>query len=321
MSSTLTGSIHVFSFLVLRAMKTHLNSVAPPYKEHCVFPSSFRMDTPKKVIAFDIGIKNLAYAVVEQEQEQEQSQPHRLTAWENINLLAEDTSPSQGCSAPRCRSKASFRVMDRLVCKRHVPKTHTFLPGWTAKKRPLLKALRDAVRERCPASPLLSTLSHATVEQCIEALAPTVAIPYAPPKAVNASKVSLEKVHDALRHAMDVRWHLFSGATEVLLENQPAFKNPHMKSVQVLLFATLREWFLRHGECPAFHLVHAKKKVADAPKGDAGYQERKDKSEQRVEQLFVSDVHGPTFYQEWKKAKKKSDMADALCMAVDFLSV
>jgi len=274
----------------------------------------------KKVIAFDIGIKNLAFAIVEEALATPKEQPHRMTAWENINLLAEDTPPSQGCSAPRCRSKASFRVIDQLVCKRHVPKTHTFLPGWTAKKRPLLKALRESVRERCPASPLLPTLSHATVEQCIEALTSTVAIPYAPPKAVNASKVSLERVHDALRQAMDARWHLFSGATEVLLENQPAFKNPHMKSVQVLLFATLREWFLRHGESPSFHLVHAKKKVTDAPKGDAGYQERKDKSEQRVEHLFVSHVTGTTFYEEWKKAKKKSDMADALCMAVDFLS-
>jgi hypothetical protein len=277
------------------------------------------MNPPKKVIAFDIGIKNLAYAVVEQTIMQPQL--HQLTAWENINLLADDTSPSQGCSAPRCRSKPSFGVLGQLVCKRHVPKTHTFLPGWTAKKRPLVKALRDAVRERCPASPLLPTLSHATVEQCIEALTPIIAIPYASPKAVNASKVSLEKVHDALRQAIDTRWHLFSGATEVLLENQPAFKNPHMKSVQILLFATLREWFLRHEECPAFHLVHAKKKVADAPKGDAGYQERKDKSEQRVEHLFDSHVSGPAFYEEWKKAKKKSDMADALCMAVDFLSV
>ena len=33
-------------------------------------------------------------------------------------------------------------------------------------------------------------------------------------------------------------------------------------------------------------LIHAKKKVGDAPKGDAGYAERKHKSEERVRQMF-----------------------------------
>jgi hypothetical protein len=68
------------------------------------------------------------------------------------------------------------------------------------------------------------------------------------PKQANASKVSLEEIHDSLRKFVQEKWTIFSGATHVLLENQPAFKNPHMKSVQVLLFATLREKFMVAGE-------------------------------------------------------------------------
>ena len=65
-------------------------------------------------------------------------------------------------------------------------------------------------------------------------------------------------------------------------------------------------------------MVHAKKKVADAQKGDAGYSERKNKSEERLQQLFDSgEVVNDTLYNEWKQCKKKSDMADALCMCVD----
>jgi hypothetical protein len=90
-----------------------------------------------------------------------------------------------------------------------------------------------------------------------------------------------------------------------------------MKSVQVLLFATLREQVLAHQQYPAYHLVHAKKKV-HAEKGDAGYAERKQKSEERLIQLFEQGTLQPTpLYEMWKSSPKKSDMADALCMAVD----
>jgi hypothetical protein len=92
-----------------------------------------------------------------------------------------------------------------------------------------------------------------------------------------------------------------------------------MKSVQVLLFATLREKFLAAGQTPEYHLVHAKKKVSDAKKGDEGYAERKNKSEERLKKLFdEGEVTNATIYSDWQKAKKKSDMADALCMCVDF---
>ena len=95
-----------------------------------------------------------------------------------------------------------------------------------------------------------------------------------------------------------------------------------MKSVQVLLFATLREKFLATaapGPMPEYHLVHAKKKVADAKKGDEGYTERKSKSEDRLRALFDNgQVTASAIYEAWQKAKKKSDMADALCMCVDF---
>jgi hypothetical protein len=98
-----------------------------------------------------------------------------------------------------------------------------------------------------------------------------------------------------------------------------------MKSVQVLLFATLRESFLRDRPDtlpPSFHLVHVKKKVADAPKGDICYTERKQKSEACVHDMFEQGMlHGTEHYEHWKLAKKKSDMADALCMTEDYLAI
>ena len=157
-------------------------------------------------------------------------------------------------------------------------------------------------------------------EELIQSLEKIYAFPFSQPKQEKAGALSLSTLHDLLRRFVSERWDtVFSKCTEILLENQPAFKNPHMKSVQVLLFATLREKFLTNNQTPEYHLVHAKKKVSDAKKGDEGYAERKNKSEERLKTLFdEGTVINKEIYEDWKKSKKKSDMADALCMCVDF---
>ena len=41
--------------------------------------------------------------------------------------------------------------------------------------------------------------------------------------------------------------------------------------------------------------------------------------EERLKELFENgQVENPEIYEAWKKSKKKSDMADALCMTVDY---
>ena len=255
----------------------------------------------KKVIAFDIGIKNLAFCVLENDR--------NVVALENCNIL----EPVEHVTCSICALKASYTADNKVFCKRHIPKTHIILKELDVKKLPVIKVLKELIKaHNCEDL-------GSSKDKCVESLAKKFAFHFEQPKQANASKVSLELVHDSLRKFVQEKWQIFSKCTHVLLENQPAFKNPHMKSVQVLLFATLREKFLTNGQTPEYHLVHAKKKVADAKKGDEGYAERKNKSEERLKSLFDEGaVKNDKIYEEWKKAKKKSDMADALCMCVDF---
>ncbi len=257
--------------------------------------------TYKKVVAFDIGIKNLAFSILENDK--------NVLALENCNILEK----VEDVKCTKCPIRASYKAGENVFCKRHVPDTHRIIPELDTKKLPVIKILKELIKiHNC------ENLGNSK-EKCIESLAKKFAFHYEQPKQENASKVSLEKIHDSLRKFVHDKWHLFSDASHVLLENQPAFKNPHMKSVQVLLFATLREQFLTNQQKPEYHLVHAKKKVSDAKKGDEGYTERKNKSEERLIRLFEDkNIINDTIYEEWKKAKKKSDMADALCMCVDF---
>lgn len=254
-----------------------------------------------KVLAFDIGIKNLAFCVLENGK--------NVIALENCNIL----EPVEQIKCSKCTVKGTYTVNNLVLCKRHIPATHTVLPELDQKKLPIIKVLKDLVKAHNCEN--LGT----SKEQCLESLSKKFALRFEQPKQANASKISLEDIHDSLRKFVKEKWLTFSGATHVLLENQPAFKNPHMKSVQVLLFATLREQFLQDLQTPEYHLVHAKKKVKDAKSGDEGYTERKNKSEERLKSLFDNGtIINQQAYEEWNKAKKKSDMADALCMCVDF---
>ena len=255
-----------------------------------------------KVLAFDIGIKNLAFCILEN------NIIHKL---ENVNILP--AIEKTLCSS--CKAAASFTAGPNHYCKRHIPKSYKII-----NKMPKIAELKSIATtqgietRRKTKADLLLTLSS------------THAFPYTQPKEAKASTQSLEQLHDALRRFITTFWTDFSQATNVLLENQPAFKNPHMKSVQVLLFAALRERFLQHmptTNVPKFQLVHAKKKVKDAEAGDAGYAERKSKSEQRVQTLLDEKTIAPlddSTLANWNKNKKKSDMADAVCMCYDYLS-
>ena len=258
-----------------------------------------------RILAFDIGIKNLAFCILEK---------NTVIALQNCNIIGRTTPQKIVCTL--CKSAASYTSGDLPYCRRHLPSSRPILADSATQapysKLPPVAILRDILQQTGKTSPRKR-------EECIKALSAIYALPLEQPKQQKASALSLDDIHDALRTFVAERWAMFSQCTVILLENQPAFKNPHMKSVQILLYATLREAFYRTQKLPSFHLVHAKKKVEVAPKGDAGYAERKAKSEDRLVQLFTTGaLTGDEHFTEWKKAKKRSDMADALCMCVDY---
>lgn len=275
--------------------------------------------TQKKILAFDIGIKNLAFCILENTNVVALEDCNILEPVDKIMCSNKTTTATIATAATtvteitQCKLQASYKAGENVYCKRHIPKTYKIIPELTQKKLPTNKVLKELIKTHECENLGISN------EKCLESLAKKFAFYFEQPKQKNANKVSLELIHDALRKFVQEKWHIFSNATHVLLENQPAFKNPHMKSVQVLLFATLREKFLSFGQTPEYHLVHAKKKVTGAPKGDEGYMERKNKSEERLKELFdKGSVTNAAIYKEWLASKKKSDMADALCMCVDF---
>ncbi|NBO60608.1 MAG: hypothetical protein EBU82_06520 [Flavobacteriia bacterium] len=150
------------------------------------------------------------------------------------------------------------------------------------------------------------------------------AIPILKQKKKKAIDTELTVLHDGIRRFVTQNKELFGKCQTILLENQPVLKNPTMKSVQILLFATLRDILQPDVSKapPQLKIVHAKMKV-EGKKGDEGYAERKAGSEKRVETSLQSGKI--TRAQHWRNHlanyTKKNDLTDAYCMCLDFLQV
>jgi hypothetical protein len=243
----------------------------------------------------------------------------KILGWQNYDLLT-----GTGAEAPkikitccRCNVTAAFTnpVDSGPTCLRHCPASHPPMKdlsgGAVFKKLPPLKNLRS----------LAPTVRPATKGKLVAALAAKHSLPIEKVKLKKAVEVELTQIHDAIRTFVGANLESFRQATHILLENQPVLKNPTMKSVQILLFATLRD-MLQPGP-PPLKLVHAGKKIQGLEAGDAGYKSRKDASEAKVVQLLGgTKMAEPTPWLAYFKGHgKKSDLADAFCMCCDKLAV
>jgi len=261
----------------------------------------------KRVLAFDIGIKNLAWCCGDL------SGNTTVRGWSNENLISGGTAEQDAAAGKciSCKAKATYRHGDQLFCVRHCVK-------------PALRDLSGNLLKKIPSLAVLKGLAAGekfkNKDLAIEYLRGKFSFPLE--KSV-VKKVELEDLHDGLRKVVLANRELFASCTEILLENQPAFKNPVMKSVQMMLFATLRDILSGPGQKPPkLRLVHAGRKTAGEKKGDEGYSDRKNASEERIVKglaggkilLGCADGRDGSWF---SKQSKRSDLADCLCMVMD----
>lgn len=286
------------------------------------------MSSPSTVLAFDIGIRNLAWCLLRKGTTA--GDPWTILGWENYDLLSgmatQDAKAAGKIRCGVCQKVASFETASGgPTCQRHCPES-----------RPPLRDASGVILKRIPALPVLRAVveqlqagasKKRSKEGLLAVLRERVSLPIVPTKLTKRQSEDLTAIHDSLRAFVAGRAELFRTANWVLLENQPAFKNPTMKSVQMLLFASLREALVPLGngvtptpvERPWIGFVHAGKKVQGAAKGDAGYTERKKGSEERVREFFEKEPLSER--ERWVASlaaqQKKSDLCDALCMCLD----
>ena len=266
------------------------------------------------MLALDIGIKHLAYCVgINTDLSGTKVQ---IKHWSLVNLTNLSDTAKPVCAT--CGKPPKATSQGNPVCGKHIPKGSQIFDEGTGKpitKQPTIAQLQAFLRAKGQDTKGQRTALMARVESL-------ATMPLVKKKSAMSFADNTCNLHDAIRGWIERDWVHLQGVKDVYIEHQPVLKNPVMKTVQLLIFATLRDRFLASGsgQQVAFHFVHAGKKVKGAAVGDAGYKDRKAGGEARVKE-YLSKFPLASPQQDWLRwwltQAKKDDLADTLCMLLD----
>lgn len=277
------------------------------------------MATTQTICSFDLGIKNLSFCVATFDASGRLVSVRR---WANLNLLA-DGAESQSqtrCGFAGCGGPASWQlpVGGGLRCKRCVGKGRTggAVP-FEIEGVPSVAALRtwvvDHVSGHTPA-----TARALKKPDLLELVSARRMMPYKAPK---AKGVSLQAVLAGMEAALDAELPAIAVANRVRIENQPSEFAPHMKSVQMMLFALLTHRLQReHGWTGAVEFANASVKTRGAGIA-AGKDTKKDRKAAGIAKvaatLSAAGSAAAAHLAWWSSQAKKDDLADAFLMCLD----
>ena len=214
------------------------------------------------VLSFDMGIRNLAYCVMDSS--------GSIIDWNNYDLLA--GTDSQSSSRCACGGPPSFTdISGSLLCKKCVKSKRLSCLPLTSVTLKTLKELSEKENWNLG--------KKAKKEDFFAAAASRYLMPYVKPK--GAAKTDLTVILEAINVFLEGRLELFSTCLSVRIENQPALANPTMKSVQMILFTLIVHRLKKEkGWSGTVSFVHASKKTEEekeaVAKAGNNYKARKD---------------------------------------------
>jgi hypothetical protein len=277
-----------------------------------------------KVLSIDIGIKNLAYVILELTNLDKNTivngpQEFKIIKWDVINLCNKFIS----CSANKCTKQACFHKNDTFYCKNHTKKTEYSLPLCNVKtlhKQSL--ANLSALVEKCDLklekpinkATLISSLEDYLKSTCFEAL-----------ENVNANNVNLIDLGISLKNELNELFNNYDLASidQIIIENQISPIANRMKCIQGMV----AQYFI---DCNNHNIAFIsatnklkafinkdKDKAAEKEK-KISYNERKKLSILYSKQLLENKnmMHDLDYF---VKHSKKDDLADCLLQGIYYL--
>jgi pentapeptide MXKDX repeat protein len=294
-----------------------------------------------KYLAWDIGIKNLAYSTIDYDLEKKTK---TIINWGVINLMEavdeEVKKPLSCCESSakgaKCNVKAMFLFEDnpeKGLCKKHRQmnkyKATNFLD--LSKKITCCYKVKDKNTEKdceatshcCGKTATFCSKKNLSLSYCnqhlkiIQKKDPFETHEIKITKKAKAMGQPMLKLSENLYSHLNKHQDDFLDVDEVIIENQPVLKNPTMKSIQILLYS----WFVINGTMTGkindIHFFSASKKleayhdeddkIGKTVSGNQ-YQMNKKKAVLYTTEMLKNNQKWKTFFETHKK---KDDLADA----------
>ena len=195
-----------------------------------------------KIASWDIGIKNLAYCIIENTDVS--SNPYIIHKLDIINIIEDNKCSWCDCSCNIIKTTCSYLGEKKLFCKHHKSYHNVLSSKWENIKQSISECNKTDVCSICQknAKFTLNNVFYCTAHKTkiLKKWDNDIELKkFNSAKVKNTSvidlKLNLVNKLDNIKELLDV--------DEVCIENQPAFKNPRMKAIS----DTLYTWFVIRG--------------------------------------------------------------------------
>lgn len=282
------------------------------------------------ILSIDIGIKNLAYAILEVANTNldknsivNGSQDFTIIKWDVINLCNKFIP----CSTNKCSKQACFHKNDTFYCKNHTKKTEYSLPLCNLKTlhkqslanlSTLVEKYDLKLEKPINKSSIIKTIEEYANTTCFEAI-----------ETINANNVNLIDLGISLKNELNELFNSYdlTSIDQIIIENQISPIANRMKSLQgmisqyfidcnnhniVFISATnkLKAFLNKDKELDKLDKLDKDKKIS--------YNERKKLSIVYTKQLLENKnmLADLTYF---TKHSKKDDLADCLLQGIYYL--
>lgn len=261
-----------------------------------------------KLLSIDVGIKNLAYCVLDVA-----PGAYKIVAWDVINLCGIPHVCNQQTKKGACTRLAKYQKGQVKSCKSCAKKTKYIIPSAQLLKA---KQARTKVSElRGIAQDYGITLSKDAKKKEIQDEINTFMEKNVMGlvSSTSASEMSLVDIGIAIRNAFDTS--LFLSIDTVLIENQISPIANRMKTVQGMI---AQFFIMRNIEDVQF--VSAANKLKAFTQGKTTYKERKSLGISTTQKLILESNELASWCEHFSKHSKKDDLADSFLQGLWYIN-
>ena len=281
-----------------------------------------------KILSIDIGIKNLAYVILECDvndkkiganelKDFKEFKDFKIIKWDVINLCNKLISCNEKC----CAKEAKFHKDNVFYCKNHTKKTEYSLPTCNIKTlhkqsianlSTLIEQYQIKIEKPINKASLIKLLEEFLNSTCFEAI-----------ETVNANNVNLIDIGISIKNELNELFKDYdlSSIDQIILENQISPIANRMKTVQGMIsqyFIDCNNYNIKFISATNKLKLFISKDTSETKDKKLSYNERKKLSIYFTKQLLEHKNMSPevAFF---VKHSKKDDLADCFLQGIYYL--